>query len=114
MITISRVYDKSAAKGGYRILVDRLWPRGVTKENLRLDKWMREIAPSDELRKWYSHDPQKWNEFQTRYFRELDNNPLADELLDICRKKDAVFLYSTKVEDINNAVALKKYVEGHL
>ncbi len=75
---------------------------------------MKEISPTDELRKWYSHDPSKWNEFRTRYFAELDKNPVTPELLKICRKSDVVFLYSTKVEDINNAVALKQYVEEHL
>ncbi len=94
--------------------MDRLWPRGIAKERLGMDKWMKEIAPTDELRRWYSHDPNKWNEFRTRYFAELDKNPLTTDLLNICSKNDVVFLYSTKIEDINNAVALKQYVEEHL
>jgi uncharacterized protein YeaO (DUF488 family) len=114
MITISRVYDQPTPEIGYRILVDRLWPRGLSKEGLKLDKWMKDIAPSNELRKWYSHDPEKWDEFRTRYSEELDRNPLTPELLKICRQKDVIFLYSSRVVDINNAVALKLYVEKHL
>ena len=111
MITISRIYNETSKSKGYRILVDRLWPRGITKEKLKLDRWMKEIAPTDELRKWYLHDPEKWDEFKRRYFKELDKNPLAVELLDLCKKNDVMFLYSSKVENINNAVALKQYVE---
>ena len=111
MITISRIYNETSKSKGYRILVDRLWPRGITNEKLKLDKWMKEIAPTNELRKWYLHDPEKWDEFKRRYFKELDKNPLTDELLDLCKKNDVIFLYSSKVEDINNAVALKQYVE---
>lgn len=114
MITTSRVYEETATKKGYRILVDRLWPRGISKDKLKLDRWMKEIAPSDELRKWFAHQPDKWNEFRSKYFKELDGNPKTQELLEICRNYDAVFLYSSKVKDINNAVALKEYVEGHL
>ena len=111
MLTISRIYNETSKSKGYRILVDRLWPIGITKEKLKLDKWMKEIAPTNELRKWYLHDPEKWDEFKRRYFKELDKNPLTDELLDLCKKNDVIFLYSSKVEDINNAVALKQYVE---
>ena len=114
MISVSRVYGRSTKEKGYRILIDRLWPRGISKEKIRLDAWMKDIAPSDELRKWYSHDPKKWNEFKIRYFKELDKNPLTKELLEICRNGDVVFLYSTKTEEINNAVALKLYVEDKL
>jgi uncharacterized protein YeaO (DUF488 family) len=74
---------------------------------------MRDIAPTNDLRKWYSHDPRKWDEFRNRYFVELDKNHHTRELLEICRKNDVVFLYSSKVEHINNAVALKEYVEEH-
>jgi uncharacterized protein YeaO (DUF488 family) len=114
VIKIARVYDETSPAKGYRILVDRLWPRGISKERLKLDRWMKEIAPSDELRKWYSHDIEKWNEFRTKYFTELDNNSATTELLDICRNRNVVFLYSTKVENINNAVALKMYVEKRI
>ncbi len=75
---------------------------------------MKEIAPSDELRKWYMHDPAKWEEFRNRYFEELDWNPLTAELVDLCRRSDVVFLYSSKVADINNAAALKQYVEKRI
>ncbi|MGC8618813.1 MAG: DUF488 domain-containing protein [Thermoplasmata archaeon] len=114
MITTARVYEEPTPKEGYRILVDRLWPRGISKEKLELDSWMKEIAPSDDLRKWYAHQPDKWNDFRSKYFKELDENPLTQELLEICRQKDTIFLYSSKVKDINNAVALKEYIEGHL
>ena len=114
MISVSRVYVPSTKEKGYRILVDRLWPRGISKEKLLLDAWMKDIAPSDELRKWYSHDPKKWNDFKVRYFKELDKNPMTNELLEICRNGDVVFLFSTKTEEINNAVALKLYVEEKL
>ncbi len=114
MITISRVYAESGKREGYRVLIDRLWPRGITKAKLNLDKWMKDIAPSNELRKWYSHDPNKWDEFRRKYFEELDNNQSTPELLELSSKNDVVFLYSSKVDDINNAVALKQYVEEHI
>ena len=114
MITAVGAYEESIPKKGYRLLVDRLWPRGILKDKLELDRWMKEIAPSDELKKWYAHLPDRWNEFRSRYFKELDKNPLTQELLEICRSRDTIFLYSSKVKDINNAAALKEYVEGHL
>ena len=114
MITAVGAYEESIPKKGYRLLVDRLWPRGILKDKLELDRWMKEIAPSDELRKWYAHQPDRWNEFRSKYFNELDKNPLTLELLEICRSRDTIFLYSSKVKDINNAAALKEYVEGHL
>ncbi len=114
VITVSRVYDQPIPDKGYRVLVDRLWPRGISKEKLKLDAWMKDIAPSDELRKWFSHDPKKWNDFKIRYFKELDKNPKTKELLKICRNRDVIFLYSTKTEETNNAVALKLYVEEKL
>jgi uncharacterized protein YeaO (DUF488 family) len=114
MITISRAYDPPAEDKGVRILVDRLWPRGISKERLNVDKWMREIAPSYRLIKWYSHDPKKWNEFRRKYFSELDINPETKQLLELCKKKDVVFVFSSKEREINNAVALKEYVTKHI
>ncbi len=115
VITLIRVYDETSPREGYRVLVDRLWPRGVTKDKLKLDSWMKEVAPSNELRKWFSHEPSKWNDFKIRYFKELDGNSSVQELIDICRReRDVVFLYSSKEKDFNNAVALKEYVMAHL
>ena len=110
MITISRAYDPPLERKGVRILVDRLWPRGISKKRLNVQKWLRNVAPSYNLIKWYSHDPEKWNEFRERYFSELDENPETKELLELCRKQDVVFVYSSKNKDINNAVALKDYI----
>ena len=111
-IAIKRVYDKPGPEDGRRILVDRLWPRGLKKEEARIDYWARDISPSSELRKWYEHDPAKWEEFKERYFAELDR---AAEGVARFRKELAegpvTFVYSSKEPAINNAVALKLYLE---
>ena len=107
-----RVYDAPAATDGARILVDRLWPRGLTKARARVDHWVREIAPSNELRRWYGHDPAKWAEFRRRYFAELDARP--DEtrrLRDLIGKAPATLLYSSKEPKLNNATALVEYLQ---
>ncbi|GAB4487075.1 MAG: DUF488 domain-containing protein [Thermodesulfovibrionales bacterium] len=110
-ISIKRVYDKPDPQDGLRILVDRLWPRGLSKENAKIDMWLKGVSPSHELRKWYQHDVQKWAEFRKRYFRELDASPGAvDELLGHVKKGKVTFLYSAKEPALNNAVALKEYV----
>lgn len=111
-IGIKRVYEKPAQEDGYRILVDRLWPRGLTKEKARIDFWPKELAPSTGLRQWYGHDPAKWGEFKKRYFSELQAVPnLLADLLTRVRRGPATFLYSSKEERLNNAVALKEYLE---
>lgn len=114
MITISWAYDPNPATQGIRILVDRLWPRGLSKETLNVERWMREIAPSNELRKWYSHVPERWDEFKRRYFSELEINPLTEDLIQLCRKKDVVFIFSSRERIRNNAAALMDYVVKHL
>lgn len=115
MILVHRIYDRDAIPGGRRYLVDRLWPRGVSKETLGLAGWAKEAAPSNDLRNWYAHDPAKWRKFQQRYFTELDTRPEAWEpLLAAARDGDVVLLYSSKEREINNAVALKSYLEGKL
>jgi uncharacterized protein YeaO (DUF488 family) len=112
-IRIKRVYEKPAKEDGYRILVDRLWPRGLTKEKAKIDFWPKNLAPSTELRQWYGHDPAKWGEFKTRYFAELQANPeLLRELLTQVRRGSVSFLYSSQEERLNNAVALKEYLES--
>jgi uncharacterized protein YeaO (DUF488 family) len=112
MLKIKRIYGKLEESEGCRILVDRLWPRGLSKEKAKIDYWLKEIAPSEELRKWFAHDPEKWSEFKHRYFEELDNK---SELVEwICKKAQGgtvTLLYSTKEEQFNNAVALKEYIE---
>lgn len=116
MIRMVRVYEVPASGGeGARFLVDRLWPRGIRKENLRIDGWLREIAPSDGLRKWFGHDPARWEEFRRRYFAELDAMPDAIQpLLEAARQGDVTLLYAARDEAYNNAVALKEYLEGRL
>lgn len=106
-----RVYEAPAASDGLRILVDRLWPRGISKEKGKIDLWVKAIAPSDDLRRWYNHDPDKWPEFRSRYFAELDaSRPLIERILEYVRKGDVTFIYSSKETRYNNAVALKEYI----
>jgi len=96
------------------VLVDRLWPRGVSKDEAKVDLWLKEISPSDELRKWFKHEPEKWDEFRKRYFRQLDKNPEAVEKLnEIVDKGNVTLVFAAKDEEHNNAVALKQYVEEH-
>jgi uncharacterized protein YeaO (DUF488 family) len=112
-IRIKRAYEAPDDGDGMRILVDRLWPRGISKEKGRIDLWLKEIAPSNELRKWYGHDPDKWKEFKERYFAELDARPeQVGELLGHLRKGNVTFVYSSTEQLINNAVALKEYIES--
>lgn len=112
MIKVKRVYDKPEKDDGIRILVDRLWPRGVKKDNV--DIWLKDIAPSEELRKWFSHDPAKWEEFKKKYFEELDKNPKVKVLIElISRNQTVTLLYSSK-SPYNNAVALREYLQKKL
>ena len=114
-IQVQRVYGESAPLKGERYLVDRLWPRGVKKDQLQLAGWPKETAPSAELRDWYHHDLSKWDEFRKRYFAELDGRPDAwKPLADAARRGPIVLLYASKEEQYNNAVALKQYLEAHL
>jgi uncharacterized protein YeaO (DUF488 family) len=111
MIQIKRAYDKPAASDGQRILVDRLWPRGVTKAKAALDLWLKEIAPSTELRKWFGHDPAKWTEFQKRYRKELQANPEAvAELRSKMKQGDVTLIYSAHDEEHNSALLLKEFM----
>jgi uncharacterized protein YeaO (DUF488 family) len=113
-IRIKRVYDEPSAGDGARILVDRLWPRGLTKDRARVDFWAKEAAPSDALRKWYGHDPDKWQEFRRRYFAELDASPEALAGLRARLGGGAVtFVYGARESRLNNAAALKEYLESH-
>lgn len=115
MIRVKRVYDPPSLEDGSRFLIDRLWPRGVKKDALSLTGWLKGVAPSDGLRKWFGHDPARWEEFQRRYFAELEANPRAWEpLLQAAKKGVVTLLYSAKDEQHNNAVALKVFLEGRL
>src|SRR5688500_4088170 len=108
-IKIKRAYEKSDKEDGVRILVDRLWPRGLTKEKAGIDVWLKEIAPSTELRKWFGHDPDKWKEFQKRYRQELKNNKEQVAVLKEQAKKRVVTLvYGAKNEEHNEALVLKE------
>ena len=113
-IRTKRIYEEAAKSDGRRILIDRLWPRGVSKARARLDHWARDVAPSDELRRWYRHDPAKWEEFRKRYFAELDANPegLA-ALRDALGSGTATLVFSSKEERLNNAGALREYLEAN-
>ncbi len=115
MIKLKRVYEKDSPADGYRLLVERLWPRGLRKSELRLDNWIKEVGPSTELRKWFAHDPAKWEEFRRRYFKELDANPDAWEpILAASQMRSVTLLYSSHDTEHNNAVALKDYLERKL
>lgn len=115
MMKIKRVYENAAPGDGARILVERLWPRGMRKEDLTLDSWIKEVAPSGDLRRWFAHDPTKWEEFRRLYFAELDNHTEAwQPLVASVRKGDVTLLYSARDTEHNNAVALKEYLQAHL
>jgi len=111
-IKLKRAYDQSAAGDGYRVLVDRVWPRGIKKEDLRLDEWLQEIAPSAALRKWFGHDPEKWPGFVERYFDELEaNGREIKRLAAIAAEGRLTLVFGAKDREHNNAVALKEYLE---
>lgn len=113
MIKLKRIYEKSEKSDGYRILVDRLWPRGVSKEKAALDLWLRDIAPSDALRKWFGHNPKKWPGFQKKYQAEITaNKKILEELKKILKKKKNVtLLYAAKDEKRNEAIVLWRYLK---
>lgn len=108
---LKRAYDPPAKTDGRRLLVDRVWPRGMTKDELRLDGWLKDLAPSNDLRKWFGHDPAKWDAFRNRYFQELDERPDAlEQLLKKCREGPVTLVFGAKEIRYNNAVALKMYL----
>jgi uncharacterized protein YeaO (DUF488 family) len=112
-LNIKRVYEKPDKQDGKRVLVDRLWPRGLTKEKADIDLWLKGIAPTTELRKWFNHDAAKWEEFQKRYRNELNNNKEQVSLLKEQLKKGIVTLvYGAKDEDHNEALVLKEWLNG--
>jgi uncharacterized protein YeaO (DUF488 family) len=111
IIKVKRVYDEPSSDDGVRVLVDRLWPRGLSKESARIDLWLRDVAPSDELRKWFNHDASKWEEFKRRYFKELENNKAVNELINLLRDRRTITLLYSAKSPYNNATALKEYLE---
>jgi uncharacterized protein YeaO (DUF488 family) len=112
-IQLKRIYEAGSKDDGYRILVDRLWPRGFTKEKAALDLWLKEIAPSNELRKWFGHDPDKWKEFQKKYRQELKQNKEAVDILnDYIQKGKVTLLYAAKDEEHNEAQVIKDFISS--
>ena len=112
MIKIKRVYETYSSEDGYRVLVDRLWPRGVSKQNAHIDEWLKAIAPSNELRTWFNHEVDKWPEFQKRYAAELNHNTATSQLADIIKdRKHVTLVYSARDEQHNQAVVLQSWLK---
>jgi len=112
-ISLKRAYEAAHQQDGLRILVDRLWPRGVKKEKMGFDFWLKDVAPSTALRKWFDHDPKKWAEFQRRYRAELDGNREAVRpLLEAVRKGPVTLVYGARDQEHNDAVVLKSWLEA--
>ncbi len=113
MIQLKRAYEAASPDDGLRILVERLWPRGVSKQNARIELWLKDLAPSTELRKWYGHDPARWPEFQERYREELkDKGDFLILLKYVIKEKKVTFVFASSDEERNSAVALIKFLEG--
>ena len=112
MLKLKRAYDPPSPTDGQRILVERLWPRGLTKAKAAIDQWMKEISPSPELRKWFAHDPKKWPEFRKRYLRELKaNKPAVDSLRKIAKSAPVTLIYAARDEQHNSARVLKQFLK---
>lgn len=117
MLKVKRIYEKPSPADGQRFLVDRLWPRGLKKEDAHLQAWLKDLAPSTDLRRWFSHDPQHWEEFQQRYVKELEDPQKAPQikiLLERARQGIATLVFAAKDTKKNNAVVLKQYLEQQL
>jgi uncharacterized protein YeaO (DUF488 family) len=117
MVQLKRAYESATPRDGYRVLVERLWPRGVRKTDLRLDAWLKDVAPSAELRRWFGHDPERFSEFAARYRRELRKNPAAEALAALVRRasEDTLTLvYAARDEVHNGAVVLRDIIDGAL
>ena len=114
-VDVKRVYEQAADEDGVRILVDRLWPRGVSKERAALSGWLKEVAPSPDLRRWWHHDPERFEDFARRYRTELDDNPALEDLLSIVREHDRTTLvYAAKDPAVNHALILRDYIRQAL
>ncbi len=115
MIHVKRVYEAPATSDGPRFLVDHLWPRGLKKEAVKVEGWLKTVSPSNELRRWFGHDPAKWEEFQRRYFAELDEKPESwQPLLETAQQNDITLVFSAREAEHNNAVVLKNYLQKRL
>ncbi|MGP8270919.1 MAG: DUF488 domain-containing protein [Terracidiphilus sp.] len=114
MIQLKRVYESSSSTDGARFLVERLWPRGIKKSSLEIKAWLKDVGPSTDLRKWFNHDPTRWNEFRKRYFTELEKNPASWlPLTEAARHGTVTLVYSSHDPEHNNAVALKEFLIQH-
>jgi uncharacterized protein YeaO (DUF488 family) len=114
VIHIKRIYDEPSTNDGYRVLVDRLWPRGVSKERAALDMWLKDIAPSPELRLWFGHAPERFTSFSQKYLIELEHNPALPALLELVKKhSNVILLYAAKDSNINHAAVLKRFLVEH-
>ena len=113
-INIKRVYDDKSEDDGYRVFIDRLWPRGVKKEDAHFDEWLKDLAPSTELRKWFDHDPDRFDEFRKRYQKELqDHKEKLDKLRNKAKSEKITLLYAAKDEEMNNAVVIRDLLMEH-
>lgn len=111
MLRLKRIYDERSDQDGFRVLVDRLWPRGVSKERASLNLWLKEIAPTSRLRQWFNHDPEKWNEFERRYLIELKTNPaFANLKMIVSKEKNVTLLYGARDTEHNEAVVIMNYL----
>jgi uncharacterized protein YeaO (DUF488 family) len=111
MVKIKRVYDEASPDDGSRILIDRLWPRGIKKDEAKIDEWIKDIAPSNELRKWFAHDPSKWQEFRKRYMEELkDQSNLVEILINRAKRGNITLIFSARDTEYNNAVVLSELI----
>lgn len=113
-VMLKRAYEQPSDTDGQRILVDRLWPRGVAKAKAHIDLWLKEVAPSTELRQWFGHAPEKWPEFKKRYCEELKNNPVLSQLQQQAQQGNITLIYAAKDQSHNEAVVLKEVLEGRL
>lgn len=112
MIKLKRVYDAAETTDGLCLLVERLWPRGIKKTDLKMNEWLKDIGPSHDLRRWFAHDPKKWDDFRKRYFSELDSKQeLWKPLVTAAHHGTVTLMYSSRDTEHNNAVALKEYLE---
>jgi uncharacterized protein YeaO (DUF488 family) len=115
MLKIKRAYKAAARSDGKRFLVERLWPRGIKKSDLQIDSWLKDVAPSTELRRWFSHDPARWQKFRRRYFAELGRNPQSwQPIIEAARQQTVTLIYSAHDSEHNNAVALRDYLANRL
>ena len=115
MIKLKRIYERPEVTDGLRILVDRLWPRGVRRSTANVDIWLRDVGPTDELRKWFAHDPKKWVKFKEKYVKELKENPAFEDLVDLARTNDPMtLLYATQDIRHNQAIVVKSMLEKAL